>query len=58
MVKSNDKKKVINFKKPQTEEGNEALIKIANKIQVINELTDDGIISPKERLRIIKKLVR
>lgn len=53
----NNKDKILEFKKPITIDNEALSLDLANKIQVINELANEGIISPKERLRIIKRLV-
>lgn len=54
MTKDNGKSNVVEFKRNISESEK---LGLANKIQVVTDLANDGIISQKERLRIVKILV-
>lgn len=57
MTENNEGNKILEFKRNESKKDAEkSALELGTKINVINELTDDGIISPKERLRILKKL--
>ncbi|PZX07893.1 hypothetical protein C7437_1011015 [Psychrobacillus insolitus] len=57
MKKDTDDNKIIAFRIPLTEEEEEQTLDLANKIQVITDLANEGIISQRSRVRIIKKLI-
>jgi hypothetical protein len=57
MSNNEQENNIIKFKRPMTKQDEENALNLANKIKVINELADEGIISQKERLRIINMLV-
>lgn len=54
LTKDNGKSNVVEFKRNISESEK---LGLANKIQVVTDLANDGIISQKERLRIVKILV-